>query len=143
MKKAALYLCFVVLLVSLLIGCDGGGVVPPPPEEAEKFVGLWVNEDQGPNIYIARCRIELTNRHLYIDLWARISQTGENYIGQQVIAVEEAGDGVIEISQTDNFGTYVSILSLLNNKLKIDTTFSPFNPEWHVMTITDYLKKVE
>lgn len=138
MKRVLIVLFVAVMLLS---GCNG--VVPPPPEEAEKFVGLWVNEDQGPNIYIARCRIELTNRHLYIDLWARISQTGENYIGQQVIAVEEARDGVIEITQTDNFGTYVSILSLVNNKLKIDTTVSPFNPDWHVVTGVDYLKKVE
>lgn len=138
MKK--LLIVTLILLVFLLTSC--GGVVPEPPAEAEKFVGMWENEDQ-QNIYIvvARCNIELISKKLYIDIWTRVSTSSENYIGQFVVDSKEAKDGSIEINYVDGLGTNILELKRVNNKLKIITTFYPFNPTWNITTTTDYLIK--
>ena len=144
--KRLLSLVIVVFLASLLIGCSGNGVVPSPPQEAEKFVGLWVNQYQSsPNINVTKCHIELVGKNLYIDLWCRISTTSENYIGQQIIDAKEAENGVIELTWVADLGIHVDRLTLVDNdnKLKIYSTFNPYNPNWNVVTSTDYLLKAE
>ncbi|MFA5755388.1 MAG: hypothetical protein WC909_03510 [Candidatus Paceibacterota bacterium] len=141
--RKLLSIFILVFLVSLLIGCSGGnGVLPPPSQQAEKFVGMWVNEDQ-QNIYIivARCNIELIGKKLYIDIWTRVGISSENYIGQFVVDSNEANDGDIEITFASGFGDYVQIITRINDRLKIHTTYYPFNPTGSVWTEIDYLIK--
>jgi hypothetical protein len=147
MKRLLLNVIVLVFLVGLLAGCsNSNGVVPPPPQEAEKFVGLWINQDQSsPKINVTKCRIELVGKNLYIDLWCRVSTAGENYIGQQIIDAEEAKNGVLELTWVADLGVHVDRLTLVDNdnKLKIYSTFNPYNPNWSVVTSTDYLLKAE
>jgi len=132
-----------VFLVSLLIGCSGGnGIIPPPSQEVEKFVGLWVNEKPiGPGINITKCEINLVGKKLTIDTWVKISGTNENYLGQKMVDSKEAEDGVIEITWLDDLGVTQDELSLVSNKLKIRSTFTPYNPDWNAGTTIDYLIK--
>ena len=103
---------------------------------------MWENEDQ-QNIYIvvARCNIELIGKKLYIDIWTRVSAASENYIGQFVVDSSEANDGNIEITWFDDLGVTQDKLSLVNNKLKIQSTFTPYNPDWNTGITIDYLIK--
>jgi hypothetical protein len=133
-----------VFLVSLLVGCSGGnGIVPPPSQEAEKFVGMWINEKPiGPGVNVTKCEIILTGKKLTIDTWVKISGTSENHLGQKIVDSKEAEDGVIEITWFDDLGTTQDELSLVGNKLKIRSTFIPYNPNWNTGTIIDYLIKI-
>jgi hypothetical protein len=138
MKK--LLIVTLILLVFLLTSC--GGVVPEPPTEAEKFVGMWENEkpiDSGINI--TKCEINLVGGKLTIDTWVKISGSSENYLGQKMVDSKEAEDGVIEITWFDDLGVTKDELSLVNNKLKIRSTFTPYNPDWNTGTTIDYLIK--
>ena len=141
--KRLLSIFILVFLVSLLIGCSGGnGIIPPPSQEVEKFVGLWVNEKPiGPGINITKCEINLVGKKLTIDMWVKISGTNENYLGQKMVDSKEAEDGVIEITWFDDLGVTQDKLSLVNNKLKIQSTFTPYNPDWNTGITIDYLIK--
>jgi len=141
--KRLLSIFILVFLVSLLVGCSGGnGITLSTSQEAEKFVGMWINEKPiGPGVGITKCEINLVGKKLTIDMWVKISGTNENYLGQKMVDSKEAEDGVIEITWFDDLGVTQDKLSLVNNKLKIQSTFTPYNPDWNTGITIDYLIK--
>jgi len=142
MKKLILIVLTLVLVTGLLTSC-GTSTVPPIGLDLEKFVGLWVNQNQLDPI-ISKCEIELVNNYLIIEIWAKCGSTN-CYWGEVMIDSNNVVDEIIEVvwEEVSGFGTYTQKLALINNQnLEIETIFYPYNPNSSVIKVTEYFKKV-
>jgi hypothetical protein len=135
--KRLLSLVILVFLVSLLIGCNG--VVPPPPQEAEKFVGTWVNVDPNTDS-ITKVKIEIIDKFLAIEVWGKC-EPEDCYWGKEIIDTEDAKDGVLEIEWQFGFSIVEQEFLILDGVLKV-TTFTDFlDPSRPDYETIDYCKK--
>jgi hypothetical protein len=124
MKKAALYLCFVVLLVSLLIGCDGG-VEPPVDMNVERFIGTWLNVDQNTE-HITKIYIDEINGYLSIEEWGKCYPDDCAW-EKKLVKKDDAIDAILNVSWLYASEKVLQEIVLLDDpygRLKVTTAYS-------------------
>jgi len=125
MKKLLSFL-ILVFLVSVLIGCSGGNGVTPS-QEAEQFVGMWVNEDED-TLSITKIDIAKTGNTLRVNMWGKCYPEDCDW-GIETTDISDAADGILNLIWYFDFAVETQELFLLSDgRLKV-VTFTDYNED--------------
>jgi hypothetical protein len=136
--KKALCFVYLVLLVSLAVGCDGGGIVPPPSSEAEKFIGTWVNVDENTE-HITKIRISETGNNLLVEEWGKC-YPDDCYWEPKLIKKSEIIDGMLEVFWEGSTKQVFQEIKLLDDPSIRVTTRYEYANGWQWSAIDYFVK---
>ncbi|MBP8718013.1 MAG: hypothetical protein KBI07_02825 [Candidatus Atribacteria bacterium] len=141
MKKILITLLVFSLLT--VAGCSGGnGVVPPPSQEAEAFVGTWINVDEDTESIIKIRITEADKYYLSVEQWAKC-YPDDCYWEPKLIKKSEIIDGTFELFWDGVAEQMFQEIKLLDDDTKLQvTTRSEYANGW-VWSTVDYFLKLQ
>jgi len=138
--KRLLSFLILVFLVSLLVGCSGNGVVPTTTEEAEKFVGFWVNEDEDTG-GITKIDITKAGDTILIHMWGKCHPEDCDW-GVSTTDVSDAADGILNLTWDFDFAVETQELYVLSDGRLNVVTFVDYFEEGRIdFEYTEYFIK--
>jgi hypothetical protein len=125
LKQIIIFFLFATCIL-LLAGCNGA-VTPPELDEAEKFVGYWVNEDED-TANITKVDITIAGDTIIIHMWGKCYPTDCDW-GYETTDISDAADGILNITWDFDFATETQELIVLSDGRLNVAGFVDFPPD--------------